>query len=123
MSYEAGEGAAAPPAGERATGGRTALGTLVRVLTILSIIAFVILAIGSIAEWKGFSEDADDNSVFADVVWTTFALGGLLALVLGIVAWVRGRARGLADDVRAGQMAVAWVVVAIILSFIVSALE
>jgi hypothetical protein len=83
----------------------------------------VVLAIGSIAEWKGFSEDEDDNSVFADIVWTTFALGGLIALVLGIVAWIRGRARALADDVRAGQMAVAWAVVAIILSFIVAALE
>jgi ABC-type Fe3+ transport system permease subunit len=123
MSYETGERAAGPPAGERTTGGRSALGSLVLVLTILSIIAFIVLAIGSIAEWKGFSEDENDNSTFADVVWSTFALGGLLALILGIVAWVRGRARALAGDVRAGQTAVAWVVVAIVLSFIVSALE
>jgi hypothetical protein len=123
MSHQPGETAAAPPAGDRPTTGRSALGSLALALTVLSIIGFVILAIGSIAEWKGFSEDPDDNSTFADVVWSTFALGGLLALVVGIIAWVRGRARGLAGDVRAGQTAVGWVVLAIVLSVIVSALE
>jgi hypothetical protein len=83
----------------------------------------VILAIGSIAEWKGFSDDPDDNSAFADIVWSTFALGDLLALLAGIVAWVQGRSRRLRGDVRAGQTAVGWVVLALILSVIISALE
>ena len=107
------------------TSGRltTTLGTLARALTIISIIGFVVLVIGSIADWKGFSDDPDDNSTFADLVWTTFALGGLLALITGVIAWIRGRRRGPAGDVRAGQMAVGWVAIAVILSLIVSALE
>ena len=107
----------------RSTSARSALGTLALALTAVSILGFVLLAIGSIADWKGFSEDPDDNSTFADLVWTTFALGGILALVTGAVAWVRGRRRPAPGDVSAGQMAVGWVVVAIILSVIVSALE
>ena len=106
-----------------AGGGRSALGTLARALTILSIIGFVVLLAGSIADWKGFSDDPDDNSTFADIVWTTFALGGLLALITGVVAWIRGRSRGLLGDVQAGQMAVGWVVFAVILSLIVSAID
>ena len=122
MSTHAG-GEPAPPGTRGATGGRSVLGTVALALTTLSVVGFVILAIGSIAEWKGFSDDPDDNSTFADIVWTTFALGGLLALITGGVAWVRGRSRSLYGDVRAGQTAVAWVVLAVILSFIVSALE
>ena len=116
-------GGAEPTTADRATGGRSTLGTLARALTILSIIAFVVLVIGSIADWKGFSDDPDDNSTFADIVWTTFALGGLLALITGVIAWIRGRSRGLVGDVQAGQMAVGWVVVAVLLSLIVSALD
>src|SRR5688572_12391156 len=105
------------------TGGRSALATLAIALTTISVIGFVVLVIGSIADWKGFSEDPDDNSTFADIVWTTFALGGLLALVTGLVAWVRGRSRRISGDVRAGQTAVGWVVLAIVLSLIVAAFE
>src|SRR3712207_3410672 len=88
-----------------ATGGRSTLGTNALALTAISVIGFVLLVVGSIAEWKGFSEDPDDNSTFADVVWSTFALGGLLALITGLVAWLRGRSRRLAGEVRAGQTA------------------
>ena len=112
-----------PSITDRSTGGRSTLGTLALALTALSVVGFVLLVIGSIADWKGFSEDPDDNSTFADIVWTTFALGGLLALVAGIVAWLRGRARRLGGDVRAGQTAVGWVVIAFVLSLIVSAFE
>jgi ABC-type Fe3+ transport system permease subunit len=111
------------PTADRPTAGRSALGSLVLALTVISAIAFVILVIGSIADWKGFSDDPDDESTFADIVWTTFALGGLLALILGVIAWFRGRTRGPAGDVRAGQTAAAWAVVAVVISLIVSALE
>jgi ABC-type Fe3+ transport system permease subunit len=110
------------PAADRATG-RSGLGSLALVLTVISAIAFVILVIGSIANWKGFSDDPDDVSTFADIVWSTFAIGGLLALLTGVIAWIRARSRRLAGDVRAGQTAVAWVVVAVIVSVIVSALD
>jgi len=123
MSTHHAAGEPGPPIADRSTGGRSALGTLALFLTALSVIGFVILVIGSIADWKGFSDDPDDNSTFADIVWSTFALGGLLALVAGIVAWIRGRARRLAGDVRAGQTAVGWVVIAVLLSLIVSAFD
>lgn len=112
-----------PSITDRSTSGRSQLATLALALTALSIIGFVILVIGSIADWKGFSDDPDDNSTFADIVWTTFALGGLLALVTGIVAWARGRSRHLLGDMCAGQMAVGWVALAVILSLIVSAFD
>ena len=111
------------PVVDRPTSSRSALGTLALLLTVISIIAFVILVIGSIADWKGFSEDPDDNSTFADIDWITFSLGGLLALITGIAAWIRGRRRGFGGDVRAGQMAVGWVVLAIMLSLIITAFE
>ena len=123
MSTHPAAGAAESSATDPSTSGRSLLGTLALVLTVLSIVGFVILAVGSIAEWKGFSDDPNDNSAFADIVWSTFALGGILALIAGIVAWVRGRGRGFRGDVRAGQMAVGWVILALILSVIVSALE
>ena len=109
-------------AAERPTA-RSTLGTLAVVLTVISVIAFVVLIIGSIADWKGFSDDPDDESTFADIVWSTFALGGLLALITGGIAWVRARGRGLGGDVNAGRMAVAWVVIAVVISLIVSALD
>ena len=116
-------GGAVPPRTDRETGGRSTLGTIALALTILSVIAFVVLVIGSIADWKGFSDDPDDNSAFADIDWITFALGGLLALITGVIAWIRGRSRGLLGDVRAGQIAAGWVVFAVLLSLIVSALD
>ena len=108
---------------DRSTTGRSVFGTLALALTAVSIVGFVVLAIGSIADWRGFSEDPSDNSALADIVWSTFALGGILALVVGIVAWMRGRSQRVLGDVRAGQIAVAWVVLAVILSAIISALE
>ena len=112
----------APSAGRSATG-RSSLGTLALALTALSIIGFVLLVIGSIADWRGFSDDPDDNSTFGDIVWSVFAGAGILALLAGIAAWLRGRSRRLLGDVRAGQLAVGWVVLSIILSLIVSALD
>ena len=123
MSTHPSAGATESSVAGRATDGRSLLGTLAVALTVLSIIGFVILAVGSIAEWRGFSDDPNDNSTFADIVWTTFALGGILALLTGVVAWLRGRRRGPGGDVRAGRMAVGWFVLAIVLSLIVSALE
>lgn len=116
MSTQPTAGTAAP-----ASSARSHLGNIAFVLTILSILAFLLMIVGDIAGWKGFSEDANDNSTFADVVWTIYALGGLIALITGIAAWVRGRSRGLLGDVRAGQLAVAWVVVSIAISVVYSA--
>jgi uncharacterized membrane protein len=102
---------------------RSTLGTAALALTALSVTGFIVMVIGSIADWKGFSEDPGDTSTFADLVWSTFALSGLLALVTGIAAWLLGRQRNRFGDVRAGQVAIGWVVLAIVVSLIVTALE
>jgi hypothetical protein len=51
-----------------------------------------------------------------------FALGGLAALLCGIAAWSRGSRRERLADVRAGQLAVGWFVLALGVSVIWSAL-
>jgi uncharacterized membrane protein len=102
---------------------RSRLGRITVTLVVLSAVGMVLLIVGSIAGWKGFSEDENDVSTFADIVWSTFALAGILALVTGVVAWVRGRRSGGLGDVRAGQLAVAWVALAIAVSAIWSALD
>ena len=56
-------------------------------------------------------------------MWTTFSLAGLLALITGVIAWIRGRSRGLLGDVKAGQMAVGWFVLAVVINVIVAAVE
>jgi hypothetical protein len=108
------------PAGTAAE--RSTLGTVVRALTALSIAGFLVLILGSVLSWKGFSSDESDVSTLADVTWSTFALAGILALVTGVVAWIRGRAGHRPADVRAGQTAIGWVALALAVSFIWSAL-
>jgi len=114
--------ATTPAAAPTTSPERSTLGTIALALTVLSVLGFLVLAIGDIADWKGFSEAEDDSSAAADTAWSVFALGGILALVTGIIAWVRGRARRL-GDVRAGQIAVAWFVLAIVISAVWSALD
>ena len=112
-----------PAASPTASADRSGLGTAALVLTALSAVAMLVMITGSIADWKGFSEAETDQSAFADAVWITFSLGGLLALVLGVTAWVRARRTRLLGDVRAGQIAATWVVLAIVVSAIWSALD
>jgi hypothetical protein len=57
------------------------------------------------------------------VTWSVFALGGILALITGAVAWARARRTQLLGDVRAGQVAIAWALFAIALSVLWSALD
>jgi hypothetical protein len=96
---------------------RSTLGTIALVLTAISVIGFILLLAGDLAGWKGFSDDESDVSTFADVVWSTFALGGILALLTGIAAWLRGRSAN-AGDVSAGRTAVGWFALALLISVI-----
>ena len=114
---------ATPAAAPAASGDRSALGTAALVLTALSVVAMLVMITGSIADWKGFSSAEGDESTFADVVWSTFSLGGLLALILGVTAWVRARRTHLLGDVRAGQIAALWVALAIAVSVIWSVFD
>jgi hypothetical protein len=105
----------------RTASGRSAIGTAALVLTAISAIALVVMIVLNVAGVEGFSDDSE-NTAAADATWISFAVGGLLALVLGVIAWVRGRGRGPAGDVRAGQTAVGYVVVALVVTAIAAAM-
>ena len=47
----------------------------------------------------------------------------ILAVVAGIVAWLLGRSRGRSGDVQAGQIAVGWFVLAVLIVAVVEALD
>ena len=100
---------------------RSIWGTLALVLTAISILGFILLALGDALNWQGFSEE-DASSAAGDASWIAFSLGGILALVTGLIAFLRGRRNGNAADRQAGQVGIGWFVVAVILSAIVAAL-
>jgi len=94
---------------------RSVWGTVALTLTVLSILGFVLLAVGDAAGWEGFSED-EEGTALADASWICFSLGAILALVTGLVAFLRGRRSNHDADTRAGRAAIAWFVVAVILT-------
>ena len=102
------------------TTARTGLGTAALVLAAISAIALVLMIVLDLAGVEGFSSD-NESSAAADATWICFSLGALLALVLGVIAWVRGRGRGLGGDVKAGQTAVGYFVLALVVSAIAAA--
>jgi hypothetical protein len=91
------------------------LGQIALVATVLSCAGMVIQIVGSMMEADGFTDVSTSQSALADIAWLTFSVGGLLALGTGIAAWVRGRTSRSMFDVRAGQAAVAYVVIALLL--------
>lgn len=99
--------------------GRSTAGTAALLFAAVSAVALVIMIIASSAGVEGFTSDGVSTPV-ADTTWLCFSVGALLALVVGIFAWLRGRRRHLVEDVRAGQIAVGYVVLALI-SMVVSA--
>ena len=98
--------------------GRSVWGTVALVATALSAVALVIMLVGNLVGASGFTDDPNDNSWAADLVWLSFSLGGLVALVSGIVSWVLGARRGRPGDVRAGQVAIGYLVLAIVVTFL-----
>lgn len=70
---------------------------------------------------KGFGNT--DESTLADMSWVSFSLGGILALVTGVVAWLLGRNRGRSGDIQAGKIAVGWFVLAVLIVAVVEALD
>jgi hypothetical protein len=79
---------------------RSALGTAAVVLAAISVLGLAALLIGDLAGAKGFGDT--EESTLANTSWVAFSLGGILALVTGIVAWLLGR-RGRTGDVQAGR--------------------
>jgi hypothetical protein len=100
---------------------RSALGTIALLLTALSVLGLAALLIGDLVGAKGFEET--ESSAVADTSWVCFSLGGILALVTGIVAWLLGRSRGRSGDIQAGGIAVGWFVLAVLIVAVVEALD
>ena len=105
---------------ERTRTARSGLGTAALALAALSAVALIIMIVLDVAGVEGFSSD-DESSAAADLTWMCFSLGALLALALGIAAWLRGRKQGSAADVRAGQTAVGYFVLALVITAISAA--
>jgi hypothetical protein len=100
---------------------RSSLGTTAVVLTAISVLGLLALLIGDLAGAKGFGDT--EESTLANISWVCFSLGGILAVVTGIVAWLRGRNRNRSGDVSAGKIAVGWFGLAILISVLIEALE
>jgi amino acid transporter len=100
---------------------RSVWGTAAVALTALSILGFLLLAVGDAANWRGFSEE-DESTTAGDASWICFSLGAILALITGLIAFLRGRRRNRPADTRAGQIGIAWFVVAVILTAIFASL-
>jgi hypothetical protein len=100
---------------------RSALGTAAVVLAAISVLGLAALLIGDLAGAKGFGDT--EESTLANTSWVAFSLGGILALVTGIVAWLLGRSRGRTGDVQAGKIAVGWFVLAALITAVVEALD
>jgi hypothetical protein len=91
------------------------LGQIALVATVLSFAGMVIQLVGSAMEADGFTDDITSQSALADIAWLIFSVGGLVALGTGIAAWARGHTSRSMFDVRAGQAAVAYFAIALLL--------
>jgi len=83
---------------------RSTLGTIALLLTAISVLGAAALLIGDLVGAAGFADE--ESSTLADTSWLSFSLGGILALVTGIAAWLLGRNRGRSADIQAGKIAV-----------------
>ena len=93
---------------------RTTLATIVLGVTALSALGFIVSMIGHFANWKGF-DDGGESTAAGDTFWLLYFFGGIAALVLGLVALAKAWRNGPASERRAGQLAVAYAVVSIVL--------
>ena len=92
-------------------------------LVAISVVAFLIMVVGDLAGWNGFSGDETDNTPAADAVWVTFALTALTAFILGIVALLRSRKGGHLADRKPAIYGIAWLPLAVALSALYTVLD
>jgi hypothetical protein len=103
---------------EPATRERTALATIVLGVTGLSAIGLVVSLIGDVADWKGFSNGGESTAA-GDTFWLMYFLGGIAALVLGVVALVKAGRSGPESERSAGRMAVGYAIASVLLIVVV----
>jgi len=99
---------------------RSTLGTIALLLTAISVLGAAALLIGDLVGAAGFADE--ESSTLAGTSWLSFSLGGILALLTGIAAWLLGRNRGRSGDIQAGKIAVGWFVLTVLI-FAVQALS
>ena len=100
---------------------RTVFASIVLAVTGLSAIGFVGSMVGHLADWKGF-DNGGESTAAGSTFWMLYFLGGLAALVLGVVALAKAWRHGPAYERRAGQLALAYVVVSVLLIVVVDTL-
>ncbi len=115
MSHDVHADRGATPDDAGTTARRSLLARAVMAIVAISIPAFILMIIGDLAGWKGFSESETDNSAVADAIWITFSLSALVAFVLGIVTFVRSRRGGRGGDRTAGIAGMTWLPVAVLI--------
>lgn len=100
---------------------RSVLGTVALAAATISAIAFAALLVGALAGMEGFQE-GESATLLGTVLWFTFMIGAIVALVFGAVAFLGGRAKGRAGDQRAGLLALGWCVIAVLAVVLISVL-
>ena len=96
----------------------SAVGRVAIAASVISFLGLLILLIGDIANIEGAKEDEEGPVIF-DIAWISFSVGALIALVAGLIAFVQGRSRGDAGTKRAGQLALIYFVVAVLLLIVI----
>lgn len=79
----------------------------------MSVVGLAVSAIGDAADWKGF-DNGGESTVAGSTFWLMYFLGGIAALVVGLVALVRGLRGGPASERQAGTWAIAYAVLSIL---------
>jgi hypothetical protein len=100
---------------------RSVVGTIALLLAAVSALGLAALLIGDLVGADGFEDT--ESSTLAARSWVSFLLGGILALVTGVVAWLLGRNRGRSGDIQAGEIAVGWFVLAVVIVALFEALD
>lgn len=104
-----------------ATRERTALATVVLAAVGLSALGLVVSVLGHLAGWNGF-DDGGESTAAGDTFWLLYFLAGIAALVLGAVALVKAWRDGPLSERKAGQLALAYAAVSIVVVVLVDTL-
>ncbi len=100
------------------TARRSTLGLLALAAAAISAVGIAIILIGIAFDIEG-AQEGEQGPIIFPIAWFSYLLGGLAAIVLGAIAFVVGRRRNEKGTKRAGLIALAWAVIAVII-FIVS---
>lgn len=101
---------------------RSILGTSAIAVAVISALAFIGLVVGALAGMKGF-EEGEDATLVGSVLWVTFSIGAIVALIVGLIAFFVGRGKHRNADRRAGLLAIGWFAVAVLAIVVISLLD